>query len=82
MYQAENKVSLVLLTNQFEVAAQVITDLYHQRWQVELFFKWIKQRVNIFEQTPLQELLATNPSVLDCEKDDKHSQKLLLLNCL
>jgi Transposase DDE domain/Domain of unknown function (DUF4372) len=47
VYQAENKVSLVLLTNQFEVPALVITDLYRQRWQVELFFKWIKQHLRL-----------------------------------
>jgi hypothetical protein len=43
----ENKVNLVLLTNQFAVPALVITDLYRQRWQVELFFKWIKQHLRL-----------------------------------
>lgn len=128
VYHAENKVSLVLLTNQFEVPAVVISDLYRQRWQVELFFKWIKQHlrirsfygrsenavrcqiwsaicayllvaivkkqlqipktlneilqivsVNIFEQIPLEELLATHPTASCCEKANECSQKLLLL---
>jgi hypothetical protein len=35
------------LTNDFTLAALVITDLYKQRWQVELFFKWIKQHLRI-----------------------------------
>ncbi len=30
------------LSNQFEVAARVIAQLYKNRWQVELFFKWVK----------------------------------------
>jgi IS4 transposase len=46
-YDAENQVTLVLLTNQFDVAATVIAELYRKRWQVELFFKWIKQHLRI-----------------------------------
>src|SRR2546423_384571 len=108
VYDEENKTKLVLLTNQFDLPAAVIAELYRKRWQVELFFKWIKQHlrirsfygssenavrsqiwtaicaylmvaiakktltiqkslneilqvvsVNIFEQTPMQQLLAT-----------------------
>lgn len=35
------------LTNNFIVPAQTVADLYKQRWQVELFFKWIKQHLRI-----------------------------------
>jgi len=35
------------LTNNFLVPAQTIADLYRYRWQVELFFKWIKQHLRI-----------------------------------
>jgi IS4 transposase len=38
---------LVFLTNQFGLPALSIADLYHCRWQVELFFKWIKQHLRI-----------------------------------
>ena len=38
---------LVLLTNQMELPTRIICDLYRQRWQVELFFKWIKQHLRI-----------------------------------
>jgi hypothetical protein len=38
---------LVLLTNQMELPTRTICDLYRQRWQVELFFKWIKQHLRI-----------------------------------
>lgn len=41
-----NKV-LVFITNNFELEAKVITELYRQRWQVELFFRWIKQHLRI-----------------------------------
>jgi IS4 transposase len=47
VYDAENQVTLVLLTNQFEVPAAMIGHLYRKRWQVELFFKWIKQHLRI-----------------------------------
>lgn len=39
--------SLVFLTNNFALPALTIAELYRQRWQVELFFKWIKQHLRI-----------------------------------
>ncbi len=39
--------NLVFLTNQFALPALTICDLYRCRWQVELFFKWIKQHLRI-----------------------------------
>lgn len=38
---------LVFLTNNFTLAPAVIAQVYRQRWQVELFFKWIKQHLRI-----------------------------------
>jgi len=38
---------LVFLTNNFDLPAIVIAQLYKSRWQVELFFKWIKQHLRI-----------------------------------
>jgi len=35
------------MTNDFELSAQDIADIYKARWQVELFFKWIKQNLRI-----------------------------------
>jgi Transposase DDE domain/Domain of unknown function (DUF4372) len=42
------------LTNNFALKPELIADLYRQRWQVELFFKWIKQhlRIKSFLGTP------------------------------
>jgi hypothetical protein len=129
VYNPETRVTLVLLTNQFDLPAGVIAELYRKRWQVELFFKWIKQHlrirsfygrsenavrcqiwsaigaylmvaivkkrlniqkslneilqiisVNIFEQIPLEELLATEPGILEQKVGDGPIQKLLLLN--
>jgi len=39
--------TLVFLTNNFTLPALTITQLYRCRWQVELFFKWIKQHLRI-----------------------------------
>lgn len=39
--------SLVVLTNNFALPALTITSLYRCRWQIELFFKWIKQHLRI-----------------------------------
>jgi hypothetical protein len=39
--------TLVFLTNQTALSALTICDLYKSRWQVELFFKWIKQHLRI-----------------------------------
>jgi IS4 transposase len=129
VYNPETSVTLVLLTNQFDLPAGAIAELYRKRWQVELFFKWIKQHlrirsfygrsenavrcqiwsaigaylmvaivkkrlkiqkslneilqiisVSIFEQIPLEELLATEPGILEQKVGDGQIQKLLLLN--
>lgn len=37
----------VFITNHFEWSAKTIAEIYKQRWQVELFFKWIKQNLKI-----------------------------------
>ena len=39
--------TLVFLTNNTDLSARTIADLYRCRWQVELFFKWIKQHLRI-----------------------------------
>ena len=38
---------LVFLTNNFKLSAFTITQIYKSRWQIELFFKWIKQNLKI-----------------------------------
>ena len=37
----------VFLTNHFKLSAKTIADVYQSRWQIELFFKWIKQNLKI-----------------------------------
>ena len=37
----------VFLTNNFKLSAKTIADIYKARWQIELFFKWIKQNLKI-----------------------------------
>ena len=46
-YDAEKEKRLTFITNQFTLPALTIAELYRCRWQVELFFKWIKQHLRI-----------------------------------
>jgi IS4 transposase len=46
-FDSKNNKSYVFLTNNFVLPAITIADLYRSRWQVELFFKWIKQHLRI-----------------------------------
>ena len=46
-YDQDREKRLVFLTNMFHPSAATITQLYRMRWQVELFFKWIKQHLRI-----------------------------------
>lgn len=46
-YDSENDKYFVFLTNNFVLPALTIADLYNCRWQIELFFKWIKQHLKI-----------------------------------
>jgi len=46
-YDCENDTLLVFLSNNFEVSALEIANLYKNRWQIEVFFKWIKQNLII-----------------------------------
>ncbi len=46
-YDAENDRLLVFLSNNFELKATEIAQLYKHRWKIELFFEWIKQHLKI-----------------------------------
>lgn len=46
------------LTNNFSLAAKTIADIYKSRWQIELFFKWIKQNLKI------KSFLGTTPNAV------------------
>lgn len=46
-FDSEMRRTFVFLTNNMSLTAQEITLLYKNRWQVELFFKWIKQHLKI-----------------------------------
>jgi hypothetical protein len=46
-YDTEKELLLVFLSNNFEVSALEIARLYKNRWQIEVFFKWIKQNLVI-----------------------------------
>lgn len=46
-HDEETEKTLVFLTNNFKLAASTIAQIYKSRWQIELFFKWIKQNLKI-----------------------------------
>jgi len=46
-YDSEHQILLTFLTNNFILSALTVTQLYKCRWQIELFFKWIKQHLRI-----------------------------------
>ena len=53
--------SLVFLTNNFDLGPQVICQLYKRRWEVELFFKWIKQHLRI------RNFFGRSPNAIRCQ---------------
>ena len=46
-WDEKNKKEYTYLTNNFNLTARQIADIYKDRWQIELFFKWIKQNLKI-----------------------------------
>jgi hypothetical protein len=46
-YDVENDNELSFLTNNFDITALEVANLYRNRWQIEIFFKWIKQNLII-----------------------------------
>ena len=46
-FDDQHKKNLVFLTNHFTLPALTVAELYRCRWQIELFFKWIKQHLRI-----------------------------------
>ena len=57
-YDAETKKELVFLTNNRKLAAITIAQIYKARWQIELFFKWLKQNLKI------KTFLGTSPNAV------------------
>ena len=43
----ENKREFIFFTNAMDISPVLVAELYHQRWQIELFFKWLKQHLKI-----------------------------------
>jgi len=46
-YDNDNDLTLTFLSNNFDATALEIANLYRNRWQIEIFFKWIKQNLTI-----------------------------------
>ena len=43
----ESKKKFIFFTNALTISSVMVAELYHNRWQIELFFKWIKQHLKI-----------------------------------
>lgn len=52
---------LRLITNRFDLSADEISDVYRSRWAIELFFKWLKQHVEIKHFYGMTENALQNP---------------------
>ena len=46
-WDSEKEITLVFISNNFDLSALEISRLYKNRWQIEVFFKWIKQNLTI-----------------------------------
>ena len=46
-YDADTDITYEFMTNNFKLAAFTIAQIYKARWQIELFFKWLKQHLKI-----------------------------------
>ena len=46
-WDEDNKRKFIFFTNALDINAETVAMLYHQRWQIELFFKWLKQHLKI-----------------------------------
>ena len=46
-WDAESKRRFVFFTNALDIKPVTVADLYKNRWQIELFFKWLKQHLKI-----------------------------------
>lgn len=51
---------LRLITNRFDISAKEVSEIYRSRWEIELFFKWLKQHVKIKNFYGLSETAVKN----------------------
>lgn len=57
-YAEDTDQRFVFLTNNFNIPSPTVAAIYHQRWKIELFFKWIKQHLRI------KRFLGTSPNAV------------------
>ena len=65
VWDERNQCEVKLLTNQLQFAASTIADIYRERWQIELFFKALKQNLKIktFVGTSAESSSARRPGI-------------------
>ena len=82
-YDEEQGREFAFLTNAFHLTAPKIANLYKNRWQIELFFKWLKQHLKIkkfwgyYRECSENPNLIGNHSLLPCcyRKHDLHLKR-------
>lgn len=60
----ESKRKFIFFTNILTINPVTIAELYHNRWQIELFFKWIKQHLRIKSSGVLPKMLSVFKFIL------------------
>ena len=59
-WDEENKRKFIFFTNALDLNPETVAELYHNRWQIELFFKWLKQHLKIKKFWDKTESLRAN----------------------
>ena len=60
----ENKRKFIFFTNELTISPVMIAELYHNRWQIKLFFKWLKQHLKIKSSGVLPKTLSVFKFIL------------------
>lgn len=63
-YDEEQGMEFAFLTNAFHLTAPEIANLYKNRWQIELFFKWLKQHLKIKKFLEYYRECCENPNLI------------------
>ena len=76
----EQKRKFIFFTNALDISPMMVAELYHNRWQIELFFKWLKQHLKIKkfwgDDRPIYEILQlTSASLAEFKPLDKLFRK-------
>ena len=82
----ESKKKFIFFTNALTISPLMVAELYHNRWQIELFFKWIEQHLKIKKFwgylrkcSPHSDLLCDHSLLYDGYSAEKDEHRALYL---